>query len=163
MGYVKYTKEILEPAVKQSISFAGVLRILGLVQSGGTQCHIKKRTVQLGIDFAHFTGQKSNKGKSPSNKQSATEILVLNDKDYREKTHKLIRALIEIGRPYKCVECGIEDVYNNKPLTLQIDHIDGNSRNNKESNIRFICPMCHSQTDTFCRNKNGSVAKRQTQ
>lgn len=50
---------------------------------------------------------------------------------------------------YVCSICSNTGVHNNKPLVLQIDHIDGNRYNNILSNLRFLCPNCHSQTDTF--------------
>ena len=53
-----------------------------------------------------------------------------------------------------CEDCGITNTYNNKPITLQCDHIDGNSDNNILENLRLLCPNCHSQTRTWCgRNK----------
>lgn len=48
-----------------------------------------------------------------------------------------------------CAECGQESSWNNKPLTLQLDHIDGNSDNNRLTNLRLLCPNCHTQTETF--------------
>jgi 5-methylcytosine-specific restriction endonuclease McrA len=49
---------------------------------------------------------------------------------------------------YSCAECGIED-WNGKPLSLDVDHIDGNPANNFPSNLRFLCPNCHRQTDSW--------------
>lgn len=48
-----------------------------------------------------------------------------------------------------CVECGLKNEWNNKPIRLQLDHIDGDRTNNELSNLRFLCPNCHSQTDTW--------------
>lgn len=55
-------------------------------------------------------------------------------------------------KEYKCEECEIKE-WNNKPISLELDHIDGNRNNNKLENLRILCPNCHSQTDTF-RAKN---------
>ncbi len=49
-----------------------------------------------------------------------------------------------------CFICGQNNDWNGKPLTLQADHIDGNSDNNVEKNLRLLCPNCHTQTETFC-------------
>jgi hypothetical protein len=53
-----------------------------------------------------------------------------------------------------CVCCNIAGVYNGNPITLQVDHADGDAGNNMPDNLRLICPNCHSQTPTFgARNK----------
>lgn len=49
---------------------------------------------------------------------------------------------------YKCSCCGINE-WQGKPLTLQIDHIDGNNKNNTIENFRYLCPNCHTQTSTW--------------
>jgi len=62
----------------------------------------------------------------------------------RIKTH-----LINAG--YKedhCECCGINE-WNNKPISLQLHHIDGNSRNNQLDNLKILCPNCHVQTDNY--------------
>ncbi len=53
--------------------------------------------------------------------------------------------------PYQCFECGLDE-WNGKPITLDLDHINGNGKEHRKNNLRFLCPNCHSQTDTF-RNK----------
>jgi 5-methylcytosine-specific restriction endonuclease McrA len=49
---------------------------------------------------------------------------------------------------YHCNVCHISE-YNGKPITLQVDHIDGDRKNNTLENLQFICPNCHSQTETW--------------
>lgn len=53
---------------------------------------------------------------------------------------------------YKCAVCSITE-WNSIPINLECDHIDGNHQNNHPSNLRLICPNCHSQTKTY-KNKN---------
>lgn len=60
-----------------------------------------------------------------------------------------------------CSICGIQAMWQGKSLSLQLDHIDGNSDNNLPTNIRLVCPNCHSQTPTFStRQKKDTVRNR---
>jgi hypothetical protein len=56
--------------------------------------------------------------------------------------------------PYVCSECGQQPVWNGKPLTLELEHIDGDPLNNHLENLTFLCGHCHSQTDTYKGKKN---------
>ena len=71
-----------------------------------------------------------------------------------------IRKVLTQVRGYQCEVCNISD-WQGEPITLQVDHIDGNSGNDMPLNVRLICPNCHSQTKTFgARNKgNGRKAR----
>lgn len=61
-----------------------------------------------------------------------------------------------------CSECGQTNTWNNKPLVLQLDHIDGDSDNNYPSNLRILCPNCHTQTETHGSKGQGNRYKKVT-
>lgn len=68
-----------------------------------------------------------------------------------------MRRYIVEHRGNNCEQCGQGPEWNGKPLTLQCDHIDGNSDNNRLDNLQIVCPNCHTQTDTWCaRNKKNT-------
>ena len=75
------------------------------------------------------------------------------------QTLKLKKRLLKEGlKENKCDICGITE-WNNKELSMQLDHIDGDSHNHKFDNLRMVCPNCHSQTHTYCgKNKKGPEA-----
>jgi hypothetical protein len=162
MTKIKYTKELLEPIVKLSISVAEVIRRLGKRPSGSTQAHISKKIKNFGIDTSHFLGRAANSGKrhvGGPTKKTPSEILILRKYEQgRAKPNKLRRALIESGIAYKCSNpfCDIHGHWRGKQLTLQIDHVNGNFLDCRKNNVRFLCPNCHSQTENF-----GRVAQRQ--
>jgi hypothetical protein len=147
MAKLIYTKELLENIVKDSISYSEVCRKLNKFPHGAMWYHIKKKIQQFNIDTSHFLGKAAHAGAlhTGKNKKLTAEQILCDNKIDRERTHKLRRALLEIGREYKCEICGQGKNWNNKLLMLQIDHIDKNCRNCKENNLRFLCANCHSQ------------------
>lgn len=140
---------MLEELVRKSYSVAQVLKYLGRSLAGGTHWYVSKKIKMYGIDTSHFKRQGINKDKIPINKKSWKEVLIKSDSLYKTEASQLRRGLIESGREYKCKECGLKDNWNGKPICIQIDHINGDTLDNRPLNLRFLCPNCHSQTATF--------------
>jgi gas vesicle protein len=154
----KYSKELLDPIVKESKSIKEVLRKLNInSDGGGTHSHIKNIIKNYNIDTSHFTGRGWNKGnRYASRRRTAKEVLVIKlINSNKEPSSILKRSLIEIGRLYRCECCGLDPLlmWNNKPIVLEIDHKNGDGWDNREENLRFICPNCHSQTENYCGRK----------
>lgn len=154
----KYTVDLLSDAVKQSHSFAGVLRVLGLRQAGGTQSYLKRRIVHFGLDTSHFTGKGSNRGPNHRGSKPLTpgEILVRRLTGRRQVTVRLRRALVQSGVPYVCATCGIGEEWCGKELHLQVNHKNRDWLDDQIDNLEFLCPNCHSQTDGWCGSYGGT-------
>jgi len=97
-----------------------------------------------------------NQGLKGGNKNAPAKIIlnkILAGEHPSFQTYKLKNRLLKEGiLIYKCAICGINS-WNNKQLSLELDHIDGNRINHTLPNLRLLCPNCHAQTDTY-RSKN---------
>ena len=100
---------------------------------------IWRRAKKLGLEF---------KIGGVTNKIPLSEILEGKHPQYQ--TNKIKNRLISEGiKENKCERCGITE-YWNEPIVLQLDHVDGDSHNHMLSNLKLLCPNCHSQTITWC-------------
>jgi len=73
---------------------------------------------------------------------------ITNLEDYANRA-SVRRVIIKDGLlPYECSECDISE-WNDKKLALHLDHINGKNGDHRLENLRFLCPNCHSQTDTY--------------
>lgn len=149
-----WTDEQLIQAVKDSFSYSNVLKLIGVKICGGTWAKVKLRIKQLSLDVSHFTGkgwcvgEKYDKFCKKHNTIPIEKILVKNSS--YQNTHRLKARLLKLGLlRNECHVCQQQPIWNNKILSLQLDHEDGDRNNNTIENLRIICPNCHSQTDTF--------------
>ena len=136
--------------VQESNSYSDCLRALGLGTRGGSSTDIlKRRIAELNCSTEHFGKQLQ----SVSAKYSLEEILVENS-SYTNISRLKQRLINEGKMEYKCQKCGISEWLGN-PLTLQLDHINGVNNDHRLTNLRFLCPNCHSQTDTYAGKNMG--------
>ena len=147
-----WNEELIKEAVSCNVNYNDVLRYLGVPTTGNNTTTLKKKISKYGIDISHFTFSAKSKGKP----KPLIEYLTYNSKCCR---HILKERLLKEG--YKrnvCEICGISD-WNGKPLTMQIHHVDGDTKNNTLENLIMICPNCHAQTENYRGNANVKVEK----
>jgi len=156
---VKYTKEMLEEAVRDSTNFAEVMRYFGLKPNGGHHTHLSRRIRALGIDTSHFTGRPRLPAGVVVKRHWTTILVETPAGSARTKPHLLRRALIESGRPHKCEGCGTEPLWCGNTLVFHVDHVDGNPNDSRPENVRFLCPNCHSQTPTWAGRRRFTFSK----
>ena len=153
----KYSKELLEPIILTSNSIREVLDKMGLRAAGGNYGVINKYIKLYSIDTKHFEeytkkrneafGEKSHKSKIP-----LVDILVENSSYNRTELKK--RLVSEGLLEYVCGECENSGIWNGKKLSLQLEHKNGVHDDNRLENLIFLCPNCHSQTDTYAGKAN---------
>ena len=150
------SEEKFRAMVAAADSYSDILRQLGLTTRGGSSLDVlKRRITELNCSTAHF-GQKASII-APNIKYSLDDILVENS-PYTAISRLKIRLVKENRLEYKCACCGISE-WMEKPISLQLDHINGKNNDHRIENLRFLCPNCHSQTETYAgKNKGGSFS-----
>ncbi|MEV8548920.1 HNH endonuclease signature motif containing protein [Streptomyces glaucescens] len=145
----------LRAAVACSESYADVMRRLGLDVGYAHHRRIRRRVTELGLDTSHFKRRTWGSAQPSPTRSGARDVLtVLPPGSARPKRDRLHAALRHLGVPYRCASCGNDGAWLGQPITLQIDHIDGNWLDNRPQNLRYLCPNCHALTATWCRRKS---------
>lgn len=148
---IKIKKEKFEKIIKESYSKAEVARKLGMNGVGGSSYRYVNSLIRLhDVSISHFTGAGHLRGKTHNWTKSRPlkEILIKNsDFLWNDKIKKKILKANLLN--YECSNCKINE-WLGKKLSLHLDHINGICNDNRIENLRFLCPNCHSQTETFC-------------
>lgn len=136
-----YTRDALKDIVLQSYSYAEVLRKIGYSsRCGGNTETLKRRLTALNINVDHFIPTRKRTDRCPENifiKNSTASQYTLR-KWYLKGNYS----------EYKCSICGLLPMWNGKPLTLILDHINGENHDDRLSNLRWVCPNCDRQLET---------------
>ena len=142
------TDEQFVNLIKNSANIAEVLFKLGYTVKGNSWGYskVKQRMTDLNLSSANFKGKNAYYETNKEREISPDKLFRINCKHTRTVLRRnIIRNNL---LPYKCAICGISK-WNNKTLSLELDHINGMNNDNRLENLRFLCPNCHSQTTTY--------------
>jgi hypothetical protein len=118
---------------------------------GAVRTFLSKRGVKIRPKAIH-------KGMTPWNKNKKIGIKEITRKKFEAgklSNRGIIYNLLVERDGNKCTKCGIVD-WNNQPIRLWVDHIDGNPTNNMPYNFRLVCPNCDSQSSTYSNRNKGN-------
>jgi 5-methylcytosine-specific restriction endonuclease McrA len=151
-----WTDKELTQAVAVSKSYRNVLVLLRLIPAGGNYDQIKRRIKELNLATEHFTGMGWNVGLKFQPKQ-AVPLLELLVEESDAQSYKLKAKLFAAGlKQPKCELCGWAQMAEDGRVPVELDHINGNHRDNRIENLRILCPNCHSLQSTH-RGKNKKI------
>jgi len=155
---IKFNKEDLEIAVKNSKTYVEVFRFLKLCPTN--YGFLKKKLDEYNISVSHFIST-SDRGKlyrSNKVKHNLKDLLV-KDFPYPFSMGNIKSKLFKEGLKNNiCEKCGQGEIWRGDKISLILDHINGDRYDNRIENLRIICPNCNAALETHCgKNKKGNI------
>lgn len=135
----RFTRQEIEQFVKESSSYAELARKCGYGQTSGSSItQIHQMIDKYNLDVSHFKGQAWNKNNFDYSRFTYGKKI---------KSSQAVDAIIAL-RGHKCEVCGLTE-WRNRPIPLEVHHIDGQELNSELDNLLLTCPNCHALTDNY--------------
>lgn len=141
---MKYTKENIKPYCKDAYTVMTVIRRMGL--KSGSNTRLYNLIKEILIESGSYKGRSFRKNDSTPRKSN--EQFFTNG-DSKRSTWAVRNALFDRGLKEKKCECCGREIWQSKPIPLEVHHKDGNKYNNELDNLEILCPNCHYFTDTY--------------
>jgi hypothetical protein len=148
-----FTEAQVRAAVAEARCYSDVLRALGLRVAGGNHATIRKYVERVWcIPTDHFDPRAASVAGLRRDPFPLAQVLVRGSSYPRKQ---LKRRLYDAGlKPRRCELCGQGEQWRGRPMSLILDHVNGDALDNRLENLRVVCPNCNATLETHCgRNK----------
>jgi hypothetical protein len=152
--YKQFSKKELEIKISEVDNFRQFVLSLGYkVNTGTLASKLKKYLIEIDVDITKLAPTLPRRTEAYSKEEILSKFSKIDKLINGPTLKKWIKKFdlkVHSGSEEKCSLCPQTNFWNSIPLILQLDHINGDNTDNSLENLRFICPNCHTQTDTFC-------------
>jgi hypothetical protein len=148
----RYSEAQAREALAASRTYSEALRRLGMRPAGGNHATIRRYAEEIWkIPVDHLDPDSARRGwRHPPT--PLADVLVEQSTYNRGR---LKDRLFEEGlKERACELCGQGEVWQDRPMSLILDHINGVADDNRLENLRVVCPNCNATLDTHCGKKN---------
>lgn len=134
-----------------------------MCEKSASKCPENKRKNSLGLKKSYENGDRDAKDTYKNMSEESKSKMNWNKENFKadfsydgKGSHK--KVLIK-ERGHKCESCGLSE-WLNEQIPLELEHCDGDNRNNSKDNLLLLCPNCHAKTKYYRgRNKNNGKIK----
>lgn len=155
---LSFTEQQLREAVAAAETVTETIRLLGLRPAGGNYATIKRYLARWDISTAHFDPA-ARRAKALAREPKPLEEVMTVNSHYKRSLLKPRLSAAGLKRPF-CEMCGQGEEWRGRRMTLILDHINGETTDNRLENLRILCPNCNATLDTHCgKNKRSRPMK----